>query len=87
MHNCPRCGMECDCSGDWDDIHVMKESWVIKNCTCECEEMNQDDDDYFDDDDYDDEPAYYQCLACNWTGDHDPGECPRCCGRCIEGVY
>lgn len=23
MHSCPRCGYDCDCNGDWDDIEVM----------------------------------------------------------------
>jgi len=53
MHSCPRCGMECDCSGDWDDIHVMSDSWVWKHCQCDCEEFQHDDYDY--DDDYSDD--------------------------------
>lgn len=57
MHSCPRCGMECDCSGDWDDIHVMNEDWVWKNCECDCEQF-QDEDDY-DDDDYDEPDTEY----------------------------
>lgn len=52
--------------------------------SCDCEGMG-DDDDYLDDDD--DEPEYYQCLGCQWTGDHDTGHCPRCSGYTIEGVY
>lgn len=85
MHSCPRCGMACDCSGDWDDIEVMSPEWVFKNCQCECEEFSDDDDDY-DDDDYD-EAEYYQCLGCGWTGAVDPGQCPRCCASAISGVY
>jgi hypothetical protein len=38
--------------------------------------------------DDDDEPEYYQCLGCGWTGDDNPGvNCPRCTGATIEGVY
>lgn len=37
MHNCPRCYSPCYCSGDWDDIPVMKQEWVNRNCECDCE--------------------------------------------------
>lgn len=89
MHSCPRCGQACDCSGDWDDCDVMKPEWVFKNCECDCEGMGDDDrDDDFDyDPDDDDLPEYYQCLGCNWTGDYNPGHCPRCSGYTIDGVY
>lgn len=35
MHTCPICGMDCDCSGDWDDASVMTEDWVLAHCQCD----------------------------------------------------
>jgi hypothetical protein len=60
MHSCPRCGFDCDCNGDWDDIEVMTPEWVFKNCECDC-----DDDDMFEDDedDFDDEYLYDKHVA------------------------
>lgn len=49
--------------------------------------MAPEDEDDFDYDDEDDEPVYYYCIGCNWTGDHDPGHCPRCSGFSIEAQY
>lgn len=54
MHSCPRCGLACDCSGDIDDIEVMRPEWVWMNCECDCQDKWQDDDDFYEDDDYDD---------------------------------
>lgn len=42
----------------------------------------------FDDDDANEEPAYYNCLGCGWSGVVNPGlNCPRCAGASIDGVY
>lgn len=48
--------------------------------------MQDDHEDYVDED-FEDEPEYYYCLRCDWTGDSDPGQCPRCSGWSIEAVY
>lgn len=32
MHECPRCGQGCNCSGDIDDSYVMTTDWVYANC-------------------------------------------------------
>lgn len=53
---------------------------------------DEDFDDTIDDDEYesdeDDEPEYYQCLGCGWSGIENPGDqCPRCCGYSIDGVW
>jgi hypothetical protein len=53
MHVCPHCGMECDCSGDWDDISVMSDAWVMKNCKHECEDYNEDE--WLSEDDFEDD--------------------------------
>lgn len=46
------------------------------------------DDDHSEYEDNDDEEQeYYQCICCGWTGDVDPGSCPRCTGMSICGVY
>ena len=46
MHNCPRCYQACYCSGDIDDIPVMKESWVARNCKCNCEGFLEEEEDF-----------------------------------------
>lgn len=56
MHQCPRCGYDCDCGGDWDDISVMSNEWVYVNCQCGCDDPDSDDPDYdYPDDDWCDE--------------------------------
>lgn len=45
MHECPRCGQACYCHGDIDDIVVETEEYSSENCTCECEDMFDDDHD------------------------------------------
>ena len=45
MHDCPRCGQACCCSGDIDDAYVLTEAWAYLNCKCDCE------DDFYNDDD------------------------------------
>lgn len=45
MHDCPRCGQACTCSGDIDDTYVLTEAWVFMNCKCECEDEDFDLDD------------------------------------------
>lgn len=50
MHECPRCGLTCDCSGDWDDFEVMTPEWVFMNCQCDCEGMDYEEDDPISDD-------------------------------------
>lgn len=78
-HPCCICDGECYCHGDIDDVITCK---TPKNCdTCGCG-----DEDWREEDDYD-EPEYYQCLGCGWTGDQAPGDCPRCTGATISGVY
>lgn len=48
-------------------------------------EENHDDFDFNDDND---EPEYFECLCCGWSGNHNPGDfCPRCTGATISGVY
>jgi hypothetical protein len=46
MHDCPRCGQPCTCSGDIDDTYVLKESWVLLHCQCECEDFDEDEEHY-----------------------------------------
>ena len=43
MHECPRCGQACYCSGDIDDCPVYTEEWVAENCNCSCEQEGEDD--------------------------------------------
>lgn len=45
------------------------------------------DDPGWDDPDTPDEPEYYYCLACGWSGLDYADYCPRCDGLCVEGVY
>lgn len=82
-HPCILCGSECYCSGDIDDCIISKTPAKCESCGCE------DDDSWREDDDEsDDEPEYYQCLGCRWTGNVNPGDiCPRCSGATISGVY
>lgn len=80
MHECPRCGQACDCSGDWDDCEVMSLSWVVANCQCDCDEM---------DDDEDDEPYEWRCGGCDayWFKEPNYSHCPFCHQDAIYPVY
>lgn len=74
-HPCRVCGDECRCA-----LGITKGKTPTNCTTCGCLwEYSEDEDN--------DEPEYYQCLGCGWTGNHDPGHCPRCTGYCIDGVY
>jgi hypothetical protein len=42
MHDCPRCGQACTCSGDIDDTYVLTKAWVLMNCRCDCEDIDVD---------------------------------------------
>ena len=82
-HPCCQCGSECYCHGDIDDVVVSKTPKGCESCGCSNDDHNEDD---FDDGN--DEPEYYQCIGCNWTGDVYPGpNCPKCTGASIQGVY
>lgn len=81
MHNCPRCGQECDCSGDIDDIHVMTEEWTFMNCTCD--DFNRDRDDWEWNDD--EEPFAYGCCGC-MASQINPGSC-NICGNPTDPMY
>lgn len=71
MHACPRCGFDCDCSGDWDDCDVMSTEWVFKNCQCDCEYGGDPDDDDYEDEDWEDddwendETEFNHCEHCD----------------------
>lgn len=83
-HPCCLCGSECYCSGDIDDVIV---SHTPKGCiSCGCEDDDHSEYEDVEDDD-DEQPEYYQCLGCGWTGDVDPLSCPRCAAMSICGVY
>lgn len=41
MHECPACGMVCDCDGE--DLWWDFDSQAVEECTCECEEDYEDD--------------------------------------------
>lgn len=78
-HPCCICGGECYCHGDIDDCIVSKTPRNCESCGCSDDDWHEDQDE--------DEPEYYQCLGCKWTGDYNPERCPRCDGYCIDGVY
>jgi hypothetical protein len=85
MHECPRCGESCDCSGDIDDASVMKEDWVFTHCSCDCEHM-RDDDDWDEHEDYgDDEVFGYECCGCR-RSQGNAGPC-NICGNPTDPMY
>ena len=75
MHACPRCGMDCDCSGDIDDVSVMNDTWVNKNCTCDCTEFECD---FFDREDDDDSDLDDSCPHCGREYDEIDYEYQMC---------
>lgn len=75
MHECPNCGMACDCDGE--------DTWLEApdNCSCECEEF--DDEGY---PEYDDDLEDI-CPHCNGTTlSHydDSVSCPHCVGGVVR---
>lgn len=73
-HPCRVCGGECRCD---TELTKGKTPTNCRSCGCLWEDPEED---------YN-EPEYYQCLSCGWTGNYDPKHCPRCTGYCIDGVY
>lgn len=64
MHECPDCGMACDCDCDdlWSDVPP-------KDCACLCEDEQADEDVWGWTDDFDREPM----MPCG-----SPGSCTGC---------
>lgn len=58
MHDCPRCGQACDCSGDIDDIYAMTSEWALLNCKCDCDDLW---------DEYEDDSQYIQVETGKWV--------------------
>ncbi len=86
MHSCPRCGRDCECSGDIDDFDVMEPEWVYKNCQCDCEEPTATPDDD-DSDSYAGEDIIgFYCIGCGHEQPID-GECNACTGHSVAPIY
>ncbi len=49
MHNCPSCGLPCDCDGE--DTYVYAEPFDGCECQCELEEDNDEEDAFLSDPD------------------------------------